>query len=106
MNWAQAADGLQVAQSVGVLILLLIAIGSWRQKQEAAPEVLAAQLQSCRASCHARLDSIEREADKTRAQLDRDYPRKETLEAKLDGMDTRLRNIERALRVNQMESEA
>jgi hypothetical protein len=97
MAWAQMADVLQIMQAAGVLILVIKALGSWQQRTESAPAELGRQLKACREACDARLKAIDVEADRIRRQLDHDYPRKDTLDAKLDGIYTRLGTIERAV---------
>ena len=102
MNWTQAGDVLQVLQAIGIILLLVKKSGSWQQKQESAPAELALALKTCKESCSARLTDLEHKQEQIRGQLDRDFPRKETLAAELKGINVRLANIEGVLRGQQV----
>jgi hypothetical protein len=97
MTMAQVGDALQVLQGLGILILVIKSLGSWQQRQESAPAELARDLRTCKEHCAARLTTLEHEQEDIRSQLDRDFPRKETLAAELKGINVRLANIERAV---------
>jgi CHASE1-domain containing sensor protein len=107
------ADALQVLQGIAVLLLLVMAVGAWRAKQEATPANLSREIITCRAACDRRLTEHDHEIEKSRNRhheitawqeslpnrLDQSYARKETIGVQLDGISTRLANIERALRI-------
>jgi hypothetical protein len=100
MTIAMWADVLQVAQGVVFLLLLIVGVGVWRQKTESAAGALGAQMTACRERCDAKIAEVERQAERVRITVDRDYARKDTIGATLAGMDVRLANIERALRIS------
>ena len=99
MTMAMWADVLQVAQGVVFILLLIVGVGVWRQKTESTSTALAEQMRVCRATCDSKLTEIGRENDRIRRDLAQDYARKDTIGATLAGMDIRLANIERALRI-------
>lgn len=97
MTMAMLADALQVIQGVGIVVLLIMAVGAWRQKQDATPVAIQQEVRNCRRECDARMGEIERQAERLRGSVDRDYARKDTIAAELKGINVRLGNIERAV---------
>ncbi|MCE5247951.1 hypothetical protein LLG88_13640 [bacterium] len=95
MNWAAVADVIQVVQAAMLILGLIIAIGMWRQRTDSTPAALSQRMDSCRAQC-------DRELSRLNADL-ASFARKDTIEATLQGIDTRLANIERAMRIGPAE---
>ena len=95
MTWAMISDAIQATQGILVILAFLFALGAWRQRAETTPAVLAHQLAGCRAQC-------DREVAMIRAEMTA-FARRDTIGETLRGMDVRLANIERALRVGMPE---
>lgn len=91
MTWGELADVMQALQGAGIILLIIMGIGAWRQKQDASPSALTQRLEACRAQCDRDLSQVR--ADMTT------FARKDTIGETLRGMDIRLANIERALRL-------
>lgn len=102
MNWSLAADVIQVIYGAALILLLIMAVGRFRQKTETAPAELARDLRACRERCDARFLDVDRELGRMRQDLD-PLARKDVIVVQLEAIDRRLAIIERAVGVNQVE---
>ncbi len=89
MNLSVLADILQVVYGAALILLLIMAIGAWRSKQEVSATQLARDFEGCKKACETRHAEFN-------ARL-LSYARNDVVTVELRAINQRLTTIERAV---------